>query len=98
MPVTVVNKTSEFEQWLEALPDIRARARILARISNMEEGNLGDCKSVGDAVSESRIDYGPGYRLYFTRRGQQLIILLCGGNKSTQQRDIARAKKLAANL
>lgn len=96
--MTVVNKTPEFEHWLDALSDIRACARILARISNMEDGNLEDWKSVGDAVSESRIDYGPGYRLYFTRRAQQLIVLLCGGDKSTQRRDIARAKKLAANL
>jgi putative addiction module killer protein len=78
--------------------DERAKARILVRIQRLALGNAGDVKSVGSGISELRIDYGPGYRVYFTKRGPMLVILLCGGDKRTQQRDIARAVKLAAGL
>jgi putative addiction module killer protein len=90
--------TEEFKEWAGGLRDLKARARIDARIRRAEGGNLGDVKSVGDGVSEMRIDYGPGYRLYFTRRGLELIVLLCGGDKSTQAADIKRAQKIAAEL
>jgi putative addiction module killer protein len=83
---------------MAGLKDIRARARIADRIDRLTVGNPGDVKSVGDGVSELRIDYGPGYRLYFTRQGQRLVLLLCGGDKSTQNRDIDRAKALVKEL
>lgn len=91
-------QTDEFEDWLDDLRDLRARSRVLARITNMEKGNFGDVKPVGEGVSESRIDYGPGYRIYFTKKGEKLILLLMGGDKSTQQSDIEKAKELASNL
>ena len=84
-----------FEYWLEALPDRIARAKIRARVARVESGNFGDCKLLRDGVSEMRIDYGPGYRVYFMRRGFALVILLAGGNKSTQDADIARAITIA---
>lgn len=93
-----VQQTAEFTTWLDKLRDIRARARIVARIERVTFGLMGDVKSVGGSVSELRIDYGPGYRVYFTRRGDELVILLCGGDKSSQERDIAKAKELAAQL
>lgn len=93
-----VRKTDEFASWLSALRDIRAKAKVLARISNMENGNFGDCEPVGKGVSESKIHYGPGYRLYFIQRGAAVIVLLVGGDKSTQSRDIAMAQELAAGL
>ncbi len=80
------------------LKDHRARARIAARIDRVIEGNSGDVKAVGDGVSELRIAYGPGYRVYFTRRGSRLVILLCGGDKSSQRRDIRTAKALAKDV
>jgi putative addiction module killer protein len=80
------------------LRDARARARIASRIDRLAHGNPGDIKSVGEGVSEMRIDYGPGYRVYFVRRGQSLCVLLCGGDKSTQNSDITMAKRLAAEL
>lgn len=80
------------------LKDVRARTRIAVRIDRLADGNPGDVKSVGERVSEMRIDYGPGYRLYFTRRGQQLVILLCGGDKASQDRDIERAKPMAKDV
>lgn len=89
-------KSATFDRWLQDLRDERAVARILARLDRLAVGNPGDSKPVGEGISEMRIDYGPGYRLYFLRRGPLLIILLCGGDKSTQDRDIARAKALAA--
>ncbi|QVL51543.1 MAG: type II toxin-antitoxin system RelE/ParE family toxin [Thiocapsa sp.] len=89
-------KTDTFDRWLSSLRDRQAVARINARLRNATHGNLGDCAPVGEGVSEMRIFYGPGYRLYFTRRGEALIVLLCGGEKATQQRDIERAKALAA--
>ena len=78
--------------------DQRAKARIAIRIDRLAAGNAGDAKPVGSGVSELRVDVGPGYRLYFVRRGEALIVLLCGGDKSTQQRDIVQAKALAADL
>lgn len=90
-----IARTDEFARWLKRLKDASARARINLRVDRVAmTGNLGDCKSVGDGVSEMRIDYGPGYRLYFAWREDKLILLLVGGDKSTQQKDIARAKRL----
>ena len=93
-----VLQTEEFQTWLDALKDTRAQVRIVARIRAAEAGNLGDWKTVGGEVSEMRVDTGPGYRLYFTRRGSVLIIVLAGGNKSTQSRDIKRAQKMLTQL
>jgi putative addiction module killer protein len=89
-----VRKTIEFEDWFMTLRDMRARAKILVRIKRIELGNLGDTKSVGAGVLEARIPYGPGYRLYFTKRSNTIILLLIGGDKSTQGRDIAQAKRI----
>jgi putative addiction module killer protein len=93
-----VRQTEAFEAWLDGLVDQRASARIAMRISRLENGLFGDVKPVGDGVSELRIDYGPGYRVYFVQRGALLILLLCGGDKKHQKRDIVRAKALAAIL
>lgn len=95
MPLITIHHGEIFDDWLEALRDRRAVARITSRLSRAEDGNLGDVKAVGEGVSEMRIDYGPGYRLYFMQKGQVMIILLCGGDKSTQARDVAEAKRLA---
>ncbi|WP_293905261.1 type II toxin-antitoxin system RelE/ParE family toxin [Phenylobacterium sp.] len=84
-----VRQTEAFAEWLGALRDRRAMQRISDRVLRIAVGNLGDVASVGEGVTEARIHYGPGYRLYFVRRGEQLIVLLCGGDKSTQARDIA---------
>ena len=91
-------ETELFSDWLAALADLRAKARILARIGRMALGNPGDVKPVGDGVSEMRIDHGPGYRVYFARRGRLYVLLLCGGDKSSQSRDIERAKAMAKAL
>lgn len=91
-----VRQTKEFSFWLSSLRDIRAQARIVARPRKMELGNLGDWKPVGGPVCEARVDYGPGYRLYFIRDGEAVVILLCGGDKASQRRDIARARALAS--
>jgi putative addiction module killer protein len=80
-------------EWLDGMRDSRARAAILLRIGRLERGLFGDCKSLGDGVSELRIDVGPGYRLYFGRRGERIVLLLCGGDKRGQRGDIARAKR-----
>ena len=93
-----VRKTEEFAHWLDGLRDLRARARVQVRIERLASGLVGDAKPLGEGVSELRIDYGPGYRVYFTRRGEALLILLAGGDKRTQSRDIARALRLARNL
>ena len=93
-----VRKTSEFALWLDDLRDIQARARIQARIERLAAGNPGDVKPVGEGVSELRIDYGPGYRVYFIQKGFVSIILLAGGDKSTQARDIKTALRLSRNL
>lgn len=93
-----VRKTDLFGRWLDGLRDIRARARIQARIERLVAGNPGDVAPVGEGVSELRIDIGPGYRVYFKRRGHALIILLAGGDKRTQSADIKKAVRLARNL
>jgi putative addiction module killer protein len=93
-----VRQTTIFREWLDGLADRRAATRIAQRIVRLQAGLAGDAKPVGGGVSELRVDYGPGYRVYFVRRGQVLIILLCGGDKRSQRRDIARAKTLAAEL
>lgn len=93
-----LRRTDEFLGWLSALRDRAALQRIAARIFRIERGNLGDVQPVGEGVSEARIHYGPGYRLYFVRHGEVVIVLLCGGDKSTQARDITRAKQLAREL
>ena len=91
-----VRQTAEFTNWFAKLRDATARAAILARIRRFALGNPGDVKPVGDGVSEMRINHGPGYRVYFMRNGAVVIVLLCGGDKGSQDRDIARAKRLAA--
>lgn len=82
-----------FDEWLDELRDTNAVARVLARIGRVRRGNLGDCKPVGEGVSELRVDYGPGYRVYFGQKGSTLVILLCGGDKRTQERDIRQAQQ-----
>lgn len=93
-----VQLTDNFAYWLYGLKDRDARSRILLRIKRFELGNLGDVKPVGEGVSEARLAYGPGYRLYFIQRGYEITILLCGGTKRSQPADIARAKILAKEL
>ena len=93
-----IRKTNLFVQWLDALQDLQARARVQARIERLAAGNPGDVEPVGEGVSELRINYGPGYRVYFKKRGRELIILLAGVNKSTQSKDIKAALRLARNL
>jgi len=93
-----IRKTEHFANWLDNLRDIRAKARVLVRIERLASGNAGDVKPVGEGVTEMRIDYGPGYRVYFIQRGSELIILLAGGDKSSQSRDIKSAIRLAQNL
>ena len=98
MPIFTVLQTEEFRDWLDALKDKKAQVRIAARLRLAEAGNLGDWKAVGAGLSEMRVDVGPGYRLYFTRRQNILIVMLAGGDKSTQARDIKRAQKLLTQL
>jgi putative addiction module killer protein len=93
-----IRKTENFAKWLDELHDIRARARILVRIERLAAGNPGDVKVVGEGVSELRIDYGPGYRIYYKKQGQKVVILLAGGDKRTQAKDIKTALRLAQNL
>lgn len=93
-----IRKTDLFAQWLDDLRDLQARARIQARIERLAAGNPGDAEPVGEGVSELRINYGPGCRVYFKKRGRELIILLAGGDKSTQAKDIKAALRLARNL
>ena len=90
--------TATFDEWLDGLWDKQAARRIQARIDRTEEGNFGDHKSVGEGVSEMRIHHGPGFRLYFTIRGLEIVILLAGGDKSTQAQDIQNAQKLARQI
>jgi putative addiction module killer protein len=87
--------TKVFDRWLQKLRDPQARTRIFERVRRLRDGNPGDSKSVGGGALEMRIDYGPGYRIYYTRHGDALVILLCGGDKSSQRDDIARAVELA---
>jgi putative addiction module killer protein len=89
-----IRQTMDFADWLRKLRDQNARARINARIRRLSLGNPGDAKSVGEGVSELRIDYGPGYRVYFSKRGNEIVLLLCGGDKTTQTNDIIKAKSL----
>jgi putative addiction module killer protein len=91
-----IRRSSVYKKWIDNLRDNRARYKILTRIKRLEEGNPGDVGPVGDGISELRIHYGPGYRVYYKDTGKEIIILLCGGDKSTQQEDIARAKQIAA--
>ena len=94
----MIRQTQEFQDWLDALKDLRAQVRIAARLRLAEAGSLGDWKPVGNEVSEMRVAFGPGYRLYFTRRQSILIVMLAGGDKSTQARDIKRAQRLLKQL
>lgn len=91
-----VRETEEFSDWLGKLRDARAKAKIVVRIDRLARGNPGDVAPVGEGVSELRINYGPGYRVYYVQRGKRYILLIAGGDKGTQDRDIARAKRLAA--
>lgn len=90
----VVRETEEFTAWLGRLKDEDGKVRILARILSASEGNFGDCKALGDGISEMRIHFGPGYRVYYAREERQIYLLVLGGAKSTQKRDILKAKKL----
>jgi putative addiction module killer protein len=93
-----VRKTDEFENWLKDLRDERAVARIVSRIERLGLGNPSDVKPVGDGISEMRLTYGPGYRVYYKQTGLTIVVILCGGDKSTQDKDIKRARELAAQL
>ena len=93
-----IRKTDVFAKWLDSLRDLRARARIQARIERLAMGNPGDVAPVGEGVSELRLDYGPGYRVYYRKRGREVIVLLAGGDKSSQSRDIKTALRLARGL
>jgi putative addiction module killer protein len=93
-----IKRTDEFSSWLRDLRDIRVRAKVLARIDRLSLGNPGDVSPVGDGISEMRIHYGPGYRVYYVQRGEEIVVLLCGGDKSSQASDIRAAKKLASEL
>jgi putative addiction module killer protein len=93
-----IRQTSTFVKWFKSLKDGNARARINVRIRRISQENFGDVKPVGNGVSEIRIDYGPGYRIYFLKRGEIITILLCGGDKSTQEKDIQKAHELALQM
>ena len=93
-----LQSTDVFDDWLRALQGRKGRARILARLESVQLGNLGDVKSVGAGVREMRIHFGPGYRVYFAQKGKIVLLLLCGGDKSTQTRDIAKAQRLLKEL
>lgn len=93
-----IRQTETFAKWIVGLRDVRAQARILARLESARLGNLGDCKAVGSGIREMRVHVGPGYRVYFVRRKEMILVLLCGGPKSSQSKDIARAKKIAQEL
>lgn len=93
-----IRRTEYFARWIDSLGDIRAKARILVRIERLREGNPGDVRPIGEGVSELRIDHGPGYRVYYVMKDGKLIVLLAGGSKKTQPRDIDRALSLARNL
>jgi putative addiction module killer protein len=94
----VIYTTEQFDTWYDGLRDARAKAAIKVRMRRAEESNFGDCEPVGEGVSEMRIHYGPGYRVYFKRTGMEVVILLAGGDKSTQAKDIRKALKLAREV
>jgi putative addiction module killer protein len=98
MAAIEVRQSDQFQDWLRRLRDDKARARIANRIRRMELGNPGDTRQLGDGLMEMKIDYGPGYRVYFARLGDSIVILLCGGDKRTQRRDIERARAIAQGL
>lgn len=98
MPTIEIRQTKEYMQWFTNLRDRQARIRIDTRIRRLSVGNFGDVKPVGEGVSELRINYGPGYRIYFVQRGTEVVVLLAGGDKSTQSQDIQTALGLARNL
>lgn len=93
-----IRKTDVYAAWIDELRDIQGRARIMVRIERLAAGNPGDVKSVGEGISELRIDFGPGYRVYYSKHGREIVILLAGGDKSTQASDIKTASRLARNL
>ena len=94
----IIKKTEYFEKWFTKLRDIQGKARILARLKRIEIGNIGDYKSIGGGLFELRIDYGPGYRIYYVRMKESVIILLAGGDKSTQKKDIERSRKILSEI
>ena len=96
--MNTILRTAAFDRWLSKLKDVRGKAWIINRIRSAERGNFGDCKIVGGGVSEMRIHSGPGYRVYYARREEIIYILLCGGTKDSQQRDILRARDMARHL
>ena len=93
-----IRRTAEFDDWLRRLRDERAKARIASRIQRITQGNIGDSKGLGGGLMELRVDYGPGYRVYFTHQGSSIVILLCGGDKRRQQQDIKRARELVERI
>ena len=93
-----LRRTKEFVEWLRALGDRQGRAKIIVRLDRLEQGNPGNSRSVGEGIFELKIDFGPGYRVYYVQRGEVLIVILCGGDKSTQSKDIQRAKVIARQL
>lgn len=93
-----IQQTDTFSKWLSRLKDRKATARILARIESVRQGNSGDSKSLGSGLHELRVHFGPGYRIYFTRKSGLVVLLLCGGDKSSQSKDIARARKILSDL
>jgi len=90
--------TEEFDRWLSDLADERARTKIASRVARLRFGNAGDAKPVGEGLSEMRVHHGPGYRIYYKQTNKTIIVMLCGGDKSTQEKDVRRAKKMAAEL
>ena len=98
IPMKEIIRSETFSDWLTALKDARARARILMRIDRMKEGNFGDSEPIGDGLSEARIHYGPGYRVYFVKHGEAWVLLLCGGDKKSQRADIKAALAMVDEL
>ena len=94
----LIRKTNVYAEWIDNLRDLKGRARILVRVERLASGNPGDVKAISGGVSELRVHFGPGYRVYFTQRGHDIVILLAGGDKRTQTRDIQTALQLAKNL
>lgn len=93
-----ISKHKEFTKWFDKLKDDKAKAKIVVRIDRVSKGNFGNFSTVGEGVSELKIDYGPGYRVYFTQKGEEIVILLCGGDKRTQDKDIVNAKEIKKSL